>query len=104
MTLSNSTITAAGIGALQLPKLKKFSLDGTKTATDGALGNFQGMPNLETLMLGGNSVSGVDLTPLANLPNVKEVLLMGNQFKGNDETLKALKALLPHCEVNIMRG
>lgn len=98
------TLTNEGIKQLQLPKLKQLSLDGCKNVTDDGLGNFSGMPALESLMLGSTGVAGIDLTPLANLPNLKEVKLMGNQFKGGDKAIQELKAKLPNCQVFIMQG
>lgn len=98
------TLTNDGIKQLQLPKLKQLSLDGCKSVTDDGLGNFAGMPALESLMLGSTGVAGIDLTPLANLPNLKEVKLMGNQFKGGDKAIQDLKAKLPNCQVFIMQG
>jgi hypothetical protein len=98
------TITNEGLKQLRLPKLKQLSLDGCKGITDGGLGNFDGMPALESLMLGSTGVDGYDLTPLANLPNLKEVKLMGKQFKGGEKAVKELKTKLPKCEVFIMRG
>jgi Leucine-rich repeat (LRR) protein len=98
------TLTNDGIKRLQLPKLKQLSLDGCKGVTDEGLGNFAGMPALESLMLGSTGVAGIDLTPLANLPNLKEVKLMGNQFRGGDKAIQDLKAKLPKCEVFIMQG
>ena len=98
------TLTNEGIKQLQLPNLKHLSLDGCSAITDEGLGNFSGMPALESLMLGGTGVAGIDLTPLANLPNLKEVSLMGNQFKGGDKAIQELKAKLPNCQVFIMQG
>lgn len=98
------TMTNDGIRRLQLPKLKQLSLDGCKGVTDEGLGNFAGMPALESLMLGSTGVAGLDLTPLVNLPNLKEVKLMGNQFRGGDKAIQDLKAKLPKCEVFIMQG
>ena len=100
----DGTLTNEGIKRLQLPKLKQFSLDGCRGITDEGLSNFTGMPAIESLMLGGTGVAGIDLTPLSSLPNLKEVRLMGNQFRGNEESIRALKAKLPKCEVVIMRG
>lgn len=102
--IDDGTLTNAGIKRLQLPKLKQFSLDGCRGITDEGLSNFTGMPAIESLMLGGTGVAGINLTPLSSLPNLKEVRLMGNQFKGNEESIRALKAKLPKCEVVIMRG
>ena len=104
LEIDYATLTNAGLKRLQLPRLKQLSLDGCKGITDDGLANFESMPALEMLMLGGTGVAGVDLTPLANLPNLKEVRLMGNQFRGNDQSIQALKAKLPNCEVVIMRG
>jgi Leucine-rich repeat (LRR) protein len=104
LDLDNARFTDEGIKDLRLPKLKQLSLDGCIGITDAGLANFSGMPAVETLMLGGTGVAGIDLTPLSNLPNLKEVRLLGNQFKGNDDSIRALKAKLPKCEVVIMRG
>ena len=102
--LASASISDSGLKRLNLPSLKRLSLDSCSRVTDEGLAQFVGMPQLERLMLGGTSVQGKDLTPLANLAQLKEVLLMGNQFKGNAETIKALKEKLPNCEVSIMRG
>lgn len=102
--IDDGTLTNEGIKRLQLPKLKQFSLDGCRGITDEGLANFTGMPAIESLMLGGTGVAGINLTPLSSLPNLKEVRLMGNQFKGNEESIRSLKAKLPNCEVVIMRG
>lgn len=104
LDLDNARFTDEGIKGLRLPNLKHLSLDGCIGITDAGLANFSGMPAIESLMLGGTGVAGIDLTPLSNLPNLKEVRLLGNQFRGNDDSIRALKAKLPNCEVVIMRG
>ncbi len=104
LEIASASLTDVGLGKLKLPKLKNLSLDSCTGITDAGLANFGGMPELERLMLGGSSVQGKDLTPLANLKKLKNVLIMGNQFKGNSESIGALKKLLPDCEVSIMRG
>ncbi len=104
LIVDNGGISDAGIKRLSLPKLKQLSLDGCRGITDLGLGNFAGMPAIESLMLGSTGVKGVDLTPLSNLLHLKEVRLMGNQFRGTPESIEALKKKLPNCEVLIMRG
>lgn len=104
VAIDSASFTNEGIKRLKLPKLKHLSLDSCRGVTDEGLGYFVGSPAIESLMLGGTGVTGVDLTPLSNLPNLKEVKLLGNQFRGNDDSIKALKAKLPNCEVFIMRG
>jgi len=101
--LDDATLTNEGIKRLHLPKLKHLSLDGCQGITDEGLSNFTGMPAIEKLMLGGTGVAGIDLIPLSSLPNLKEVHLTSRQFKGNGETIRALKAKLPKCEVVISR-
>lgn len=104
LDLDSARFTNEGIKELRLPNLKQLSLDGCIGITDAGLANFSGMPALESLMLGGTGVAGIDLTPLSNLPNLKEVRLLGNQFRGNEDSIRSLKAKLPNCEVVIMRG
>ncbi len=101
---ATASITNEGLKKIKLPKLRDLSLDTCVNITDEGLANLTGMPELERLMLGGTSVQGKDLTPLAVLRKLKIVLLKASQFKGNDQSIQNLQGRLPECQVSIMRG
>ena len=87
-----------------MPNLKKLTLDGCLDVTDAGLSNLKGLTSLESLNLTGSGVAGLDLTGLAELPSLREVTLSGDQFRGDDNSIHALKELLPNCVVSIERG
>lgn len=104
LELGGALITNEGLKQLSMESLKSLSLDSCTAIDDSGLRNLAGMRQLEFLNLMGTSVAGLDLTGLQVLPHLKRVLIAAQQFRGNDDTIDALKKLLPNCEVVIVQG
>lgn len=104
LELAGAKLTDEGLRQLAMPKLRTLSLVGCAGVTDLGLKNLAGLSGLEELDLTEAGVAGRDLTGLHSIKTLRTVIMSGGQFKGNDASLKALKALLPACEIRILRG
>ncbi len=104
LTLAGAQITNNGLPQLAMPNLRLLSLAGCRGVSDQGLQNLRGLAKLEKLDLTESGVTGRDLTGLQTISTLREVIMSGGQFKGNEASLSALKALLPQCNVQILRG
>jgi hypothetical protein len=104
LELINSKLTDGGLSELSLPNLRKLSLAGCSRITDAGLEHLSRLGKLEVLDLVASGVAGRDLSPMGRIPGLRSILISAEQFKGDDDTVRALKKLLPECEVVIMRG
>ncbi len=104
VTLIRGDMTNDGLQHLAMPNLRSLALIGCLRITDKGLAHLSGLPSLERLDLTESGVTGEDLTGLGAITTLREVILSGTQFRGNDASLAALKALLPECQVQILRG
>lgn len=104
LEITGARVTDVGLAQIVLPRLKVFSLADCRHVTDAGLANLRGLSSLETLNLAGSSVAGRDLTGLAGIRTLRRVLLSGAQFRGSDQSIQAVKDLLPDCEIVVLRG